>query len=426
MITQEYINQAKVLYSVGNYRESINKYKEAQKQNPMDIDIYFGLSESYIMLEDFISAEECLNNILLIDKDNAKAYFYLGNIKFLQDNQQDGKEAYLKAISLGFSDIDIFINYAIICEENEDYYKTLKYYNKALSKDKFRADIMLRKIEILIGMDKIEEALENLDLFIQINPDLFEGYHLKFLILIENNRLQEAQQILQSAMAMFPEDEGFLFDKVILFEEQQKIQEALEILETVFKNNNSKIVLNEKAKIYLSQNEVQKAKNTLKQIIDLNKDEFNEDSLFYLIMIYISENDYLNAQKYIDEIIEYKNEGIYYYSALFLKGQVIKVLYGQNSCKDYYENTVGILRQGSLDYPDNLDLIIYRGIIYKELENYERALEMANYILAISDNIGEAYLLRAQIYEAMGYIEKSQSDKKLAVDKSEILNKFGI
>lgn len=180
MITQEYINQAKVLYSVGNYRESINKYKEAQKQNPMDIDIYFGLSESYIMLEDFISAEECLNNILLIDKDNAKAYFYLGNIKFLQDNQQDGKEAYLKAISLGFSDIDIFINYAIICEENEDYYKALKYYNKALSKDKFRADIMLRKIEILIGMDKIEEALENLDLFIQINPDLFEGYHLKF------------------------------------------------------------------------------------------------------------------------------------------------------------------------------------------------------------------------------------------------------
>ena len=306
------------------------------------------------------------------------------------------------------------------------YYKALKYYNKALSKDKFRADIMLRKIEILIGMDKIEEALENLDLFIQINPDLFEGYHLKFLILIENNRLQEAQQILQSAMAMFPEDEGFLFDKVILFEEQQKIQEALEILETVFKNNNSKIVLNEKAKIYLSQNEVQKAKNTLKQIIDLNKDEFNEDSSFYLIMIYISENDYLNAQKYIDEIIEYKNEGIYYYSALFLKGQVIKALYGQNSCKDYYENTVGILRQGSLDYPDNLDLIIYRGIIYKELENYERALEMANYILAISDNIGEAYLLRAQIYEAMGDIEKSQSDKKLAVDKSEILNKFGI
>lgn len=49
-----------------------------------------------------------------------------------------------------------------------------------------------------------------------------------------------------------------------------------------------------------------------------------------------------------------------------------------------------------------------------------------NYILAISDNIGEAYLLRAQIYEAMGDIEKSQSDKKLAVDKSEILNKFGI
>ena len=68
---QEYINQGKILYDVGNYEESINKYEEALKEEPMNIDIYFGLSESYIMLEDFESARESLNNILLIDKDNA-------------------------------------------------------------------------------------------------------------------------------------------------------------------------------------------------------------------------------------------------------------------------------------------------------------------------------------------------------------------
>ncbi|MBU5337330.1 tetratricopeptide repeat protein [Intestinibacter bartlettii] len=423
---QEYINQGKILYDVGNYEESINKYEEALKEEPMNIDIYFGLSESYIMLEDFESARESLNNILLIDKDNAEAYFHIGNTQFLQDMQQEGKESYLKAISLGFSDIAIFINYAIVCEENGNYYEALKYYNKALTKDKFRADIRLRKIEILIGMNKIEESLENLDLFIQLNPDLFEGHHLKFLVLLENNRVQEAEKTLENAIKLFPEDEGFLFDKIILFQEQQKIDEALNIINTVFKDNNSKLILNEKVKIYLAQNKIEDAKFTLKQIISLDKDEFDEDSRFYLVMIYISEKNYLEAQKYIDEIIEYKSEGMYYYSALFLKGQVIKELDGQNKCKTYYEDIVSILRQGSLDYPDKMDLIIYRGLIYTELCNYEKALEMANYLLAISDNIGEAYLLRSQIYEAMGEVEKSQKDREIAIQKSATLSRFGI
>ena len=117
---------------------------------------------------------------------------------------------------------------------------------------------------------------------------------------------------------------------------------------------------------------------------------------------------------------------MYYYAALYLKGIIIKVKDGEMSSKNYYKSIVSIFRDASLDYPDKLDLILYRGFIYKELNNYEKALEMANYLLAISEEFAEAYLLRSKIYEAMGDIQKAKEDKKLATSKNASLNMLGI
>lgn len=422
---EEYIKQGDVLYSIGNYEEAKKLYQKAVKEDPMNIDSYFKLSEAYVMLEDYPKAQKCLENVLLIEKDNPKAYFHLGNISFLKNDIQSGKSYYSKAIHFGFSDIEIFINYAIVCEEQGDYEQALNYYNKAITKDKFRSDIRFRKAQILIAMNKTEEALETLDIFIELDPNLFEGYHLKFLVLLENDRIQEAEEILDRAIGLFPDDEGFCFDKILLLQKQQKLDEALKLIESKFRNNKSALILREKAKIHLAKNQIEDAKYDLKQIISL-EDQFDEQARFYLAFINIGEKDFEEALEYIEQIISQKNEGMYYYAALYLKGSIIKATNGEISSKNYYKSVVGVFRDASLNYPDKLDLILYRGFIYKELNNYEKALEMANYLLAISEEFAEAYLLKSKIYEAMGDIEKARENQKLAKSKNTSLNVLGI
>ena len=117
----------------------------------------------------------------------------------------------------------------------------------------------------------------------------------------------------------------------------------------------------------------------------------------------------------------YGKKGNYQFSI-----QIIKQTEGEQSSKLYYKGVLSTFRDASLAYPDKMDLIVYRGLIYKELKNYERALEMANYLLAISEDFGEAYLLRSQIYEDMGEIEKSKNDKQIAISKNASLNILGI
>lgn len=421
----EYIKQGEVLYSIGNFEEAKKQYKKAVEADSMNINAYFKLSEAYIMLDDYEKAEQCLENILLIEKENAKAYFYLGNISFLKDDIESGKSYYSKAIHFGFSDVEVFVNYATICEEQGDYQEALKYYNKAIIKDKFRADIRLRKAQILIAMNKTEEALETLDVFIELDPNLFEGYHLKFLIFLENERIGEAEDVLNKALGLFPDDEGFWFDKILLLQAQQKVDEALQLIESKFSNNDSSLILREKVKIYLAKNEIKPAIDTLKKMISL-EEEFDEQSRFYLAFINIGELNYEEALKYIEEIVLKENQGMYYYASLYLKGQIIKQTEGEQSSKLYYKGVLSTFRDASLAYPDKMDLIVYRGLIYKELKNYERALEMANYLLAISEDFGEAYLLRSQIYEDMGEIEKSKNDKQIAISKNVSLNILGI
>lgn len=45
---------------------------------------------------------------------------------------------------------------------------------------------------------------------------------------------------------------------------------------------------------------------------------------------------------------------------------------------------------------------------HKELEEYEKALELADYIEALDDKIIDAYALKFNIYQSMGDVEKAK------------------
>ena len=100
---QELNNQGKSLYAVQKYEEAINYYNLAIEEDPMFIDSYFNIGEAYVMVNKFEEAKKSFNNVLLIDKNNGLVYFHLGNIAFLEDNFNDGRAYYAKAINLGFT-----------------------------------------------------------------------------------------------------------------------------------------------------------------------------------------------------------------------------------------------------------------------------------------------------------------------------------
>ena len=47
---------------------------------------------------------------------------------------------------------------------------------------------------------------------------------------------------------------------------------------------------------------------------------------------------------------------------------------------------------------------------------------MVNYLIAIDENLGEAYLIRAEIYQELNEIDKAEADRSIAASKSKVLD----
>ena len=83
-------------------------------------------------------------------------------------------------------------------------------------------------------------------------------------------------------------------------------------------------------------------------------------------------------------------------------------------------------RSACLKAPGWVDLFIYRALCYKEIKNYERAFEMVDYIMAISENQAEALLIKSEIYKEIGQLENYQKSREEALKINPNLQKMFI
>jgi len=418
---QEYNQQGKVLFSLEKYNEAIEMYKRGENEDPMYKDTYFNLGESYVMLDQYDKAKESFNKVLLIDKKSGITYFHLGNVEFLLGNNDLGREYYAKAINNEYDDAQLYVNLATIAEETSDNEEAIKNYSKAILRDKFRVDAKLRKAMIYIDENKYQEALQTLDNMIEFNPEIFEGHHYKVLVNIELENYVDAENALEKAIALFPDDDGFVFDKLILLEKQEKYDEALDIIDTKYNNSEDRNILLEKAKILLAKERIDESVFLFEKVRDA-EEEFDDETRFYLINIYINTDKVNNALACCEEIIVNAEKNSFYFAAIYFKALCLSKLGKEVEAKAAYEAAVKIFRFASSANPGMLDIVIYRTLCYKELKNYDKAFEMVNYLLAINEDIAEAYLIRSELYQELNEIEKAEADRATAASKSKVLN----
>ena len=417
---EEYNQQGKVLFSIEKYNEAIEMYKKAENENPMFLNTYFNLGEAYVMLDKYDKAKESFNKVLLIDKKNGITYFHLGNVEFLLDNNDMGREYYAKAINNGYDDAQLYVNLANVSEDVGEKEEAIKNYNKAILRDKFRVDAKLRKAMIYIGENKYQEALQTLDNMIEFNPEIFEGHHYKVLVNIELGDYLEAGRTLKKAIALFPDDDGFVFDKLMLLEKQEKYDEALDLIDTKYNESEDRNILLEKAKILLAKDRSEESVLLFEKVMDA-EENFDDETRFYLINIYINTDKVSKALDCSKEIIANGVQNQFYFAAVYYRALCLSKLGKVVESKVAYEEAIKIFRFASSANPGMLDIIMYRAICYKELKNYDKAFEMVNYLIAINEDMGEAYLIRAELYQALNESDKAEADKATAASKGKLL-----
>lgn len=421
--TAEYLNQALLLSNMDKFEEALSYVEKAEAADPMDIDVYFRKGELYVMLDMLDEAQNAFEKALLIDKQSGEAYFHLGNVTVLKDDFQGSKNFYAKAIANGFDAAQVYVNLCNVSEHFNDYRAALDYADKAIKADKYRGDVYLKKIELLRLLGRVEDITATCDKLIETNPDVFEGYHIKFLTLVELGKIEAAEETLKTAMILFPDDPGFMLDKVRLLMKKNDSAGALKEIDKAIDNMEEVPVefYIEKSEVLLSMAKPDEASSLLEVVVE---SEYNQEAYYLLLNIYIAQEKFDKALEVSEKIISSEEDTAVYYSALYYRGLSLKKLDRNEQAQKALEEANEKLRFACTLNPMMLDLYIFRALALFDLNRYEECLEMTDYVLSVADEFSAAHLIKAQVYEALGNKDKAAEETRLAGEQSELVSQI--
>ncbi|SHJ37543.1 tetratricopeptide repeat protein [Thermoclostridium caenicola] len=416
---QEYLTQGAVLAGQGKHEEALAYYDKAEKENPMNIDVYLSKGIALANLDRLDEAKQQFEKALKVNRTSGLAYFHLGNIAVLQGNIALGFENYNKAIANGFDDAQVYYSIGLLHEEKGEIDMAIRNYSKAIMRDPLRPDIRIRKARLLLQGNHFPEALQTLDEMILTNPDVFEGYHLKFSVLMQLKQYDKAEEVLNTALNLFPKDPGFIIDKANLLIERKKFDEALAVLaelENAEETDDAvrRRIYMERAQIYASREDVRSAIAALEQAKALSEKagEFDTEVIFLLANCHLSTEEYEKVLGYAQELLEKAEDGYQKETARYFEPFALKMLGRMDEALPKYKDAINEYRNQALAAPGNLDAYLLRTMCLRDIGQYDKALELIDYVITLQPDRAEPRLLRVSILEALGRNEEAAEEAK--------------
>jgi len=411
--------QGSMLLAKEKYEEALKYFEKARELEPMEVETYFNLGNLYANMEQYEKSEEQFKKIILIDKTNGLAYFNLGNISFLKDNIEKGVEYYNKAVANGYEEANLYYNLGMVYEEIDNFLFAIRNYSKAIAKDLLNPEYRLKQIALYVKNNKFHEALEALEELNQYCPDIYEGYYFRFEIYCAQKNFDEAEKVIDKAIKLFPKDVSLFYNKIRLVNIQGDYEKALNMIKQAEQMEDFQIEARnldfERAKIYAQKEDIDSTMNYLEKCITYENEEIDYEVRYFLMNAYLASNNYEKLFENADVLAnEEDGESSYIMSAIYYRAFSLKMLGREDEAKEYYKEASKLFRAITISSPNNLDAYMFRILCHKDLKEYDKALELLDYVLLLKEDSGEIYAIKASIYKEMGDEKKAEENMEVA------------
>ena len=398
--------QGLMLLKARNIEGAKEKFEKAIEIEPMLMDSYKNYGDLYLVSEEYEKAKNFYKKALLIEK-SGEVYFQYGNACFMSDELHEGLEYYNLALSAGYDSDEMYFFMGLAYEHMDDQNMALRYIHKAIAKNPSRPDYKAKKALLLIEMGTLEEAEKTVDEMLLSDPEIYDGYHMKTMILVQKKEYEKAVEFSKDAAERFPEDAELLHDYAKTVALVGKMDDALKILE---KAKKLKYYTEAKADFALLEAEINAEMGNIEQAVENCKEciacetdnEFNSEARFMLINLYLAQIQFEPALEQATAIVEQNKKDSFYFAALYYRPFCLRNLGNEEEAVRSYKEAISLYRMATLEDYEVLEAYLYRAMCLKDIEQYEEALEFLEFIESLSDEIAEVYTIRAEIYKSTG------------------------
>ena len=300
-----------------------------------------------------------------------RIYFDLGNIDYLNGEKECCRDWYDKAILEGYINYNLLMNYSKIEKEEGNVESSIKLLKQAceLNRENLLTYMTLAGTYLEIGDYK--NAVKVADNLIHEKPTQYDGYHLKALILLEDDaEVEHCIELLKSIKALFSLHDRYIYDM---------------------------------ANAYYKSSDYNQALNVINYYIDACHDDVSQEILALKIRSLIAMGEYAEVESIIRELA-------YKFDNHKAKAALAFLLIWNNNENEAEQVLKELTDSETNPYEYLLATIINRFIYYKHL-NYN-AIDMNDVIQKVSDEMvtseeGHKYLPLLSI----AYVMSGNSNK---------------
>ena len=415
---QELINQGINMMKAEKYHKAKEYFEAAIQENKRNKEAYMHLGNALVNLEKFDDAIAAFEKVLLIDPNDGEAYFNVGNVYVLKDNLLKCIENYNKAEEKGFENVELYSNLAGIYRELGEITTAIRNLNKAIKVAPLRGDIRVEKAHLYIATGKYNEALETLEELQKIIPDAFEAYDLQTQIYCGLNQHDKALEIINGAVEKFEKDVVLQWIRIKVLVEMGKNDEAKQAIEAIKSAEGYETMAREVAFqesiIHSNENNLDEAAKSLESVLENEGDSVDEQVRFLLMNIYMGKKDNDKAIQQAKKLSGTQSGTLFSVSGMYYLPHLMKQQGQVEEAQKMFKELSSYLRKLSIKLPEFYEIYIYRLLTHKELGEYEKALELADYIETLYPDHFEAYAMRTLIYNEMGRTEEAEEQKAKA------------
>lgn len=327
-------------FQMGNKDKTIEIYNALIKQDKNNIPAYMGLARLAASNENWSEAEKNFKQVISIKPDALKAYLGLAVIAEKQQKPELAEQYFLDAInqskdnpaaqltiasllgqwyqSLGKADKILNLAQTLVSQHPENtqvmiFQAKAQVANKKMveaertlnnistfDKEDIQHRVLLATL-IAEDTDRINEALDILDTAITIEPDNLSLYLNKASLLLKNGDYQQAIKVAKNIQQEFPDSANGKLLEADIYRLQKRYEPALAIYDEQYAKQPTRKVLSARVDIYLYLKQTDKAISVLEEAVKKDPDDI--DSLFKLASLYHEQNQLEKAKQYYDDIL---------------------------------------------------------------------------------------------------------------------------
>lgn len=423
---KDYQRQGILLMQESDFADAI-KYFKAAVAIEENIELLIDLGNAYASNADYNSAIDIFSKALLYEPNNGEILFDIGSVYLLQERLKKCIEYYNRAEEAGFDNVRLYMNLAAIYNALGDQQMELRNYTKAINKNPLIGDLYVKKAMLLLDMSRFEAALDVLDDMRKLFPDAFEGYDLAARIYLAQGSIGKAFAILDEGIKKFPNDVNLKLSKIGILTQEKEADQAETMLEELKKNSYADVymreILMQEVAVASIRNQPEQMKKLLLSIIEKETDVCDEQARFMLMMTCNLLEDYELAYEQAECLEQQESNSTFAISGVYYKGEFLMKLGKTSDANIQFKKAIKKLRKISMSNRTYYEVYIYRALAHKQIKEYDKAIEMAEFIIDLQPEREDGHMILADIYKDMGEEEKSEQQFNIALEKNPDLKK---